>query len=93
MNRFQIIGSTTSNNQTSTNDLLNASITGNSIQATNNTEEIASMQLFDVAGKMIVNKTIQPMTTETLSAKLIKGVYLVKMQTGKHQNTVKVVMK
>jgi hypothetical protein len=91
--RFQIKGSVNANNENATDMTFNTTIVGEGIQVTNNSENAASMQLFDVAGKMIVNKTLRPMTTETLSAKLIKGVYLVKMQSGKYQKTVKVVMK
>ncbi|MGC3977019.1 MAG: T9SS type A sorting domain-containing protein [Paludibacteraceae bacterium] len=91
--RFKITGLTTSSINPNDDTRLDAYFSGAKVLLVNNTENNATTQVFDVAGKMIVSKILSPMASEALSIKLPTGVYLVKMSAGMYNNTVKVVVK
>ncbi|MGC3979521.1 MAG: tandem-95 repeat protein [Paludibacteraceae bacterium] len=90
--RFQIRGTVVDENQDN-QTTLTAYVANGKLQFVNSTQEDAKAQLFDLAGKKITDKTIFPMTDETLQIALPSGIYLVKMSAGKYQNTVKVIVK
>jgi len=93
MNRFQIRSIVTSNNENSTDHLLNVKVIDGYILATNNTPYRGTIQVFDVTGKMLINQNLYPLNNLQLSEKLERGAYLVKFNAGSQQTISKVIIR
>ncbi len=93
MKRFQLRGGTVSTDDSADFNGLSAYIQQKSIYLQNKTNISGIAQIFDISGRMLFERNMNPNSDEYATSGLIPGVYIVKMTAGKYKNTIKLIIK